>query len=103
MFVFVCRPNQLDKRPLFDLESYREEHNQRAEELRKKLQEEDQVIGCSNISPVYTSEWTIRLSSRRSSMKMMVGVYRSRFQTIDYFMISQDNFEYPIFRSFYIK
>ena len=51
---------------------------------------------------VTTSERTIRRSSRHWYMKMMVGVYRSYFQTFDYFMISQENVEYPIFRSFYI-
>ena len=52
---------------------------------------------------VTPSERTIRRSSRRSSMKNDGRRLSFTFQTIDYFMISQENVEYPIFRSFYTK
>ena len=44
-----------------------------------------------------------KLVSGRSSMKIMVGVYRSRFHTIDYSMISHESVQHVIFRSVYIK
>ena len=62
----------------------------------------DKHLCCTECrAPV--SEWTIRRSSRRLSMKIMVGMYRSRFHTIDYSRISQENVQYLIFSSFYIK
>ena len=75
------------------IESYKPHFNEKKTGGKPKLQEEfikKFIFGeFANVSmQVSSSERTIRRSSRRSSMKMMVGVYRSRFQTIDYFMMS---------------